>query len=258
MELTYSEYEARQRQELSLGGLEARAEKLAPAGRFDFRGGSWEPAPYCGYAVVTMVDDRPEHRPLLETVERIQEQLARIVAEPGSLFSLPRSSFHQTIANTLSAERYREHVVEKGLESDYPSRITSAFGEFPSPHGSPPVVMQMRGLAIFGQALGLLGTFSTESEFQRILRFRDWFYGAPAITELEVRRTRPFIGHITVAYLERSLALDERRRLASSVDGINQALGAEPPVFHLERAELRAYSHLAEFHALAALPMVRL
>jgi phosphonate metabolism protein (transferase hexapeptide repeat family) len=120
-------------------------------------------------------------------------------------------------------------VVEKGLESDYPSRITSAFGDFPSPRGCPPVVMQMRGLAIFGQALGLLGTFATANEFHRVLRFRDWFYGTPAITELGVRRTRPFIGHITVAYIERSLALDERRRLASSVDGINQALGAEPP-----------------------------
>jgi len=104
----------------------------------------------------------------------------------------------------------------------------------------------------------VLGVFDREADFHRVLHFRDHFYGDARLASLGVRRTRPFIGHITLAYVEQELDDATRTQLVDVVTSINRELSLHTLHFHLPAAELRAYRHLAEFTPLPGLPQFRL
>lgn len=258
MELPFAVYQERQLREISPAGLAARAAKLAPAEQFRFRRGQWSPAPYPGHAVVSMVAGPDENRALSEPLREFQRVLLAGLPEPGLLYPLPEESFHQTIANTLSGDNHQRLIVDTGLAADYPRIVTDTFTDFPVAAESAPLAMRMVGISIFGTAVGLLGIFNSEKEFQRVLHFRDHFYGHPRIDALGIRRTRPFIGHITLAYVERELDDAARARFVEVIASINRTIALQVLQFHLNFAELRAYDHLAEFKPLPGLPRYRL
>lgn len=258
MELPFTTYQDRQYHEITREGLAARATKLAPGGKFSFQGGSWTPEPYVGHAVVSMVTATPANSPLMTQLQSIQNELSYEFADPSSLYLLPPASFHQTIANTLSAEKHERLVVARGLAKDYPKLVTDVFPDLPPSPGSKPLTMRMIGLSLFSTAIGLLGVFDSEQEFLRVTEFRDHFYGHERIGSLGIRRTRPFIGHITLGYIEAPLDEPSRARLVEIAAAINQLISSRDLRFHLPHAELRAYSHLADFRSLPGLPVYSL
>jgi hypothetical protein len=79
------------------------------------------------------------------------------------------------------------------------------------------------------------------------LHFREAFYGDAGMAALDVRRTRPFIGHVTLAYVETDLDFARREALAAAAHELNREFFAGPSFFPLEGAELRRYDHLSEF-----------
>jgi hypothetical protein len=258
IELSFAAYNERQHHEVSRAGLVERAATLRPGEKFSFQGGLWQPEPYVGHAVVSMVDGVPANAPLRERLRSLQNELCFGLSDPSALYLLPGESFHQTVANTLSDEKHRRLVIERGLAAEYPSLVTGAFGDLPPSRGTESLTMRMIGLSIFSTAIGLLGVFESPEDFNRVLHFRDHFYGHERIGNLGIRRTRPFIGHITLAYIERVLNDEERRRLVDVVSGLNHVITAWAPRFHLPHAELRAYPHLAEFNPFPKLPVYRL
>jgi hypothetical protein len=253
-ELSFAAYQERQLHEISPTGVAARAAQLRPADQFRFQDGAWVPQPYIGHAVVSMVDSTPANAPLVSALASIQNGLLERLAAPLTLYPLPAASFHQTIANTLSAEKHQRLIVDRGLATDFPSIVTHTFADIPATGARDPLTMRMVGLSIFGTALGLLGIFDREEGFHRVLHFRDHFYGDVRLADLGIRRTRPFIGHITLAYVERELDDATRARLVDLVISINRELSLHSLHFHLPAAELRAYRHLAEFTPLPGLP----
>jgi hypothetical protein len=258
MELSYSAYQARQREEITRSGLLRRAALVRRGEKFRFRGGVWQPMPYQGHAVVCMAGAHAANTELIRSLAQMQNLLTFGLGNAGALYCLPADSFHQTIANTLSAERYRTHVLERGLESEYPGAVAASFDDFPVQQDTSPVELEMIGLSIFGTAIGMLGVFPREDHFERVIGFRDLFYDHERVATLGIRRTRPFIGHITIAYVETELSDDDRALLVDTIEGINRSLGGGARRFIMERAELRAYDHLAEFKALKDLPTYRL
>lgn len=260
MELSFVAYQARQHHEVSLEGLTDRAARVAPGGKFRFVDGTWEPQPYVGHAVVAMVDGLAANAPLGDRLRWMQHELIHGFPERDALCLLPSASFHQTLANTLSDEKHRRLVVDRGIAETYPRQVADVFAELPPSPSilTSPVSMRMVGLGIFSTAIGALGVFDHEHDFRRVLHFRDHFYGHARIAELGIRRTRPFIGHATIAYIERPLTSAERDRLVDVVAGLNRVIATRDIRFHLPHAELRAYDHLAEFKALPELPVYRL
>lgn len=258
IELPFNAYQERQWHEVSAVGLRARAERLTPGHKFAFQAGSWVPMPYVGHALVAMAGTRVENAPLMAQLGSIQNELSYNFADTRSLYFLPEASLHQTVANTLSAERHQQLVVDRGIAADYPRMVTSVFDDIPATTATDRLSMRMIGLSIFSNAVGLLGVFDREADFQRVIRFRDHFYGHDRIGNLGIRRTRPFIGHITLAYIESPLAPAGRHRLVDVAQAINQLLATRDVRFYLPVVELRAYDHLAEFKSLPGLPIHRL
>ena len=59
--------------------------------------------------------------------------------------------------------------------------------------------------------------------------------------------TRPFIGHITLAYVEHGLNKNQKDQLATVLNEINETMAEERNYFNISNTGLRRYHHLAEF-----------
>jgi hypothetical protein len=245
-DLSLEDYTARQLRELEPDRLLERAMGSRPSGNYLFEGGTWTPQPYPGFAVISMVEENPGNAALPDALQAIQASLLDLCPWEGALYPLPAASFHQTVANTLSEDRFLTHIVRPGLERVYPDLIATIFEKMPvQPARALP--MRLIGLSIFGTALGLLGIFDNEADYCRILNFRSAFYSDIGLQALDIRMTRPFIGHITLAYIEADLTTPQREGLAAAVHNINRSLGDALPAFNLSLTGLRRYHHLSAF-----------
>lgn len=244
-DLSFAEYTDRQFRELEPGRLLERAMALRPSGNYKYIG-AWVPQSYPGFAVVSMVDENPGNYGLPQLLKAIQADLSEACPWEEGLYMLPAGSFHQTVANTLSEERFLQRIVRPGLESEYPSIVARALAGALPGHGRA-LAMRLIGIGIFGTALGLLGVFEEETAYRRILDLRSHFYSDAGLSSLDVRMTRPFIGHITLAYIETDLNTRQREELASAVHAINGSLEKGRPVFNISITGLRRYHHLSAF-----------
>lgn len=277
MDLSYKDYIARQFRELEQDRLLERALALRPSGNYKRVGASvlpananaqrlaandgpsarqpcglpdgagWVPLSYPGFAIISMVDENQDNHGLPGILKAIQADLLEQCPWEESIYPLPSGSFHQTIANNLSEDRFLQHIHRPGLEPVYPDLVARAFTRLPSlPHRALP--MRLIGVSIFGTALGALGIFDSEPAYQRILDFRAGFYDDPHLSTLDIRMTRPFIGHITLAYIETDLDTTQREMLATAVYDINKQFEEAMPAFNLSLTGLRRYHHLSAFH----------
>jgi 2'-5' RNA ligase len=160
---------------------------------------------------------------------------------------LPAASFHQTVANTLSAERFKQNILRAGIEQSYPAIVKNAFNNTWVNKQPNPICMKLVGLSVFGTAISVLGTFENKADYNRIINFRAGFYEDEQLAGLDVKMTRPFIGHITLAYAEQKLNKNQRDHLANTINDINEQVFSKKHYFVISNTGLRRYEHLAEF-----------
>ncbi|PWK78409.1 hypothetical protein LX99_02253 [Mucilaginibacter oryzae] len=247
MDLSFEAYNQRQLGEISAEKNRERAWNARPAGNFIYKNPDWQPLEYEGFAVVSMLNENPGNEPLTARLIAIQQELSLNLSPRSAFYQLPPQSFHQTVANTLSADRFKQHILHVGLEETYPAMVANAFNRIPSTGGESIIRMKMVGLSIFGTAIGILGVFEDEADYSRIVNFRSAFYADEQLAQLDVKMTRPFIGHITLTYIEQSLNKNQKEHLATVISEINEGLALEENYFHIALTGLRRYHHLADF-----------
>ncbi|MEM6829426.1 MAG: hypothetical protein AAF551_02845 [Bacteroidota bacterium] len=248
-ELSFDDYTKRQKYEVTSEGLVLRSAKIMATDKFHYHHGAWEKSPYPGYAIVSMVSTNPGNDELTSRLEKLQRLLTDLWQVPNSCFMLPPDSFHQTVANTLSAGRFEKYIRSAGIEQNYPAMIQEAFeGLQDTGRAAQPITMQLIGLSIFGSAIGILGIFQKSTDFQRIVDFREAFYSNATLNAIDIRRTRPFIGHITLAYLDGDFTADDRNGLVAACEQINQEVSNQEMVFKISKTALRRYDDLSCFH----------
>ncbi|AYL94471.1 hypothetical protein [Mucilaginibacter celer] len=247
MDLTFEDYNQRQLHEISTERNRERALDARPAGNFIYKNDGWQPLEYEGFAVVSMLSENPGNEPLTARLIAVQKELSLNLSPRTAFYQLPPQSFHQTVANTLSADRFKQHILNAGLEETYPSIVANAFKRIPSTEGESLIRMKMAGLSVFGTAIGILGVFEDEGDYSQIVNFRSAFYADEQLAKLDVRMTRPFIGHITLSYIEQNLNKNQKEHLATVVNEINEGLAMEENYFNIALTGLRRYHHLADF-----------
>lgn len=246
-DIPFGEYNKRQFYEISAERNRERANNARPAGNFIKKGNTWVPQEYEGFAVVSMLNAHQDNKPLNARLIDIQKELQINLQPTYGFYQPPAESFHQTVANTLSADRFKLHILNAGLASVYPGMIEKAFESIEKPAHVTELKMKMIGLSVFGTAIGMLGIFENEADYNRITKFRSGFYGSPDLANLDVKMTRPFIGHITLTYIEHQLNKNQKDHLATVINEINESLIKENNYFNLTQTGLRRYHHLAEF-----------
>jgi 2'-5' RNA ligase len=246
-DMSFDKYNQRQVNEVSSIRATESVMDARKAGHFNFINNQWIPNPYEGFAMITMLSDHPANVLLSGRLVNIQSTIYDKIVSKNSLFLLPKESFHQTIANCLSANRYKNTITENGLEQEIPEIISSVLKQMNNAEDAPSLKMKMIGLGVFSTAIGLLGIFENANDYQRVLDFRKKFYGNEKVAELGIQMTRPFIGHITLAYIEENISKNEKDELAKIINNINSQLKEESNYFFLHQTTLMYYSHLAEF-----------
>ena len=246
-DLQLDEYNKRQFTEISAERNWERAHNAKPAGNFLYDGHTWLPQEYKGFAVVSMLSENKGNEPLAARLTEIQTELHYNLSPRFGFYRLPAESFHQTIANTLSNDRFKKNILDAGLESAYPSIVANAVWNIPGSDSIVPIRMRMAGLSIFGTAIGILGVFENKYDYNRIISFRSDFYNDEQLAQLDVKMTRPFIGHITLIYIEQNLTKNQKDHLADVVNELNETLAEEENYFYISVTGLRKYHHLAEF-----------
>ena len=246
-DLPFDEYNKRQLSEILAERIWERAHDAKPAGNFFYDGRNWLPQEYEGFAVVSMLNENEENESLVDRLTKIQTELQYNLSPPFGFYRLPAESFHQTMANTLSTDRFKKNIAEAGLEDAYPSIVANAFENIPGPDSMEPIRMRMAGLSIFGTAIGIIGVFENKDDYNRIVSFRSGFYNDEQLAQLDVKMTRPFIGHITLMYIEQNLTKNQKDHLADVINELNETLAEEENYFYISGTDLRRYHHLAEF-----------
>lgn len=246
-ELTQQYHNERQAFEVTLQGLNQRAEKLKSTNKFSCVDGVWHPQDYKGYAIVSMLDTNPNNEELSEKLVQFQNRIQQTMQLPHHFYMMPQASFHQTIVNTLSGSRFKEHIIDKGLEARYPEIIQNAFEKTTKSSIASSIKMNFTGIAIFGSAIGILGVIEDEQHWKAIMQLREELYSNPDLNQHDIKRTRPFIAHITLGYIDGELTEVQKQQLVQELDNINTSIDFSELVFSIDKTELRSYDQLAEF-----------
>jgi len=257
-DFSFEEYNQRQLSEISPERVAEKALQAKVAGKFNWNGTDWIPNDYKGYAIITQLNDLSINQPLIERLTALQKSMAEKLQPNLAFYHLSVESFHQTVANTLSADRFEKNIAAAGLENQYPQIIQQAFNAIHLPDFSEPAKMKMVGLSIFGTAIGLLGIFENKTDYERITNFRKDFYLNDSLAQLDVKMTRPFIGHITLTYIEHPLSEEEKQHLANIILALNEQLTKEENYFYLSNTTLRQYDNLGTFYTQNNYPSIQL
>ncbi len=254
-DLHFHAYQQRQLNEIRPGQIIKNSMQLVPAGNFHFNNATWMPNEYMGYAIVSMLNNNPGNEDLIKFLISIQQILHENIQPINGFYMLPADSLHQTIANTLSNENFKKNILCPGIEACYPAMVANAFHKISMIKQDHPLRMKLIGLSIFGTSLGILGVFESKGDYNRIVRFRSGFYNNEKLHDLDIKMTRPFIGHITLAYCEQKLNKNQKEYLASIINEINENIGSQDHYFMISNTGLRRYNHLAEFQDGADFPV---
>lgn len=253
-EYTFENYNQRQWEEVSVVGLQARASGLKAGTKFRIIDGQWQCLPYKGYSIVSMLDSNPGNEKTSQALYDLQQQLAQKINFANQFYFLPKASFHQTIANTLSGNRFKEHIINTGLEEQYPALLSQAFQKLKAPTTTKPIVMDMIGLSIFGTAMGALGIFKEALDFDRIQSFRTCLYSNPEMNKIDIKRTRPFVGHVTLAYLDGEFSEEQKKQFVQACAELNESFQKAKHQFLISKTALRSYENLSCFTYLPNYP----
>jgi hypothetical protein len=246
-DLLFDDYNIRQKDAVSLENLDKQSAQLKVSDTFVHSKGKWRVSNYEGFAVLSMVKSNPGNDQCFNKLKQLRDVL-EFQLQNSSYFWLHEDSYHQTIANTLSSDRYIENVKIQGLGKEYPAIIGKAFSQISMSGYDTPIKLKMIGCNVFGSCIALLGTFANEQDYYRIMQFRDQFYHNLSLNNLNIRRTRPFVGHITFAYLGRDLSTIERKHLASTLNRINSQIQNWNIEFNISQAGLMYYKDLSSFY----------
>lgn len=256
-DLSLRVYNERQLNEITEDRINYAATKILPAGKFTYNARGWQPNEYKGYAIVSMLNNNPGNESLTDLLIDIQEELQQNLQPLYGFYMLPADSFHQTIANTLSADGYKENILHAGLDELYPDMVASAFTKIFMMKQLSPIRMRIVGLSIMGTAICALGTFEIDADYNRIVNFRAGFYEDKQLADLDIKMTRPFIGHITLGYIEHKFNINQKVHLANILNELNDQLFLKRHYFNISHTELRGYDHLAEFKTAADFPVYK-
>lgn len=227
--------------------------QLSVSNKFGRKNEAWLSHPYYGYAIVSMLSDSALNTPLINYIKQLRITLKKLLNASPSFYMLPAQSYHQTMANTLSGQRFAASVKSRDAEEQYIQHISEALTAIRAHSAKAPLKLHIEGLHAFGSCIALLCSVS-EDDYEIIKNFRYQFYNYPSFDKYGVKCTRPFIGHITVAYMVRQLALNERDNIAQKIIELNEGICDINLDFYIERCELRQYNNLSAFHSKPTYP----
>lgn len=204
-----------------------------PAGAYRRQAGGFVPEPRPGCAV--LANPYPITS-LAEETASIQDQLCE--ACPG-FAAVPIATLHLTVAELIARQAYAGLVAgEREKYCAAAARICAAWRFPPGSAGT------IAGLGVFPSVVVALVSF-TPAAYQALMTVREAIHA-----ELGLSPPWPFIGHLTLGYVEISASAPavQRERAENAVGTARRALAQRTPgTFGLDRPAVFTFPHMSRF-----------
>jgi hypothetical protein len=253
-EMSWEQHEIRQRFEISAVGLQTRSQQLQVARKFSAAHEGWQPCSYAGYAIVSLLRASVDNSQLEQFLLALQHHIEVAFPCPKRICMLPAHSFHQTIANTFSDERLLQHLPQESQRQSFPQRIAEAMHGVNRHQRSEPLCLRVLGLGIFRSAFGVLLSVPRQQDYDEIIYLRDHVYTHPALRAVGLCRTRPFVAHISLGYIEAEFTEAERIQFSELFSDLNAAITHQQLFLYISSAQLSWYDDLSTFQIQPSFP----
>lgn len=245
MDLAFQEYQQYIDANLTPDVLRSTLEQLRPKRLFVKDGpGEWQPLRHAGYTLITPTfADDPENFNAYAKLDDIRQLLARTL-NPDHYVPAPLAALHQTVARLVSGseaenqnqEMFQEHFLTQMRET------LARLSQFE------PVPMAIKGISVLpGGFIAALLTTVAEGEYQRLMSFRKQIYHNQELSKFGVEPQRPFVGHVTLGYLQVPLASTDQKSLYETILAINRLTLMTPVSFRITRVDLRKFNNYLRF-----------
>ena len=216
--------------------------------------GEWLPLRHEGFTLITPTfEDEKENITAYVRLGDLQQLIIQKL-DPALYVPAPVSAFHQTVARLVSGSEY-ENQIRGVREEFFIKQLKQEFSQLPQLET---IKMEIRGIAVLaGGFVAAVISAVNEGEYQRLLSFRSTLYSNEVLQNLGVEPKRPFIGHVTLAYIQAPLTQDNQESLLKIIKAINQNFLATPIAFEIARVEVRKFENYLKFYREMDWPVYR-
>jgi 2'-5' RNA ligase len=196
-----------------------------------------EPEPYPGYTVIAK--PFPIDQANQQELERVQKSLFKSVS---GFVPSPPDSFHLTVAELLSGQTFTALMKQPEWDAAFAGRVNDLLDRRAVQDSDMTIRGIIAGIGAFPGVVVAIVDFDSEIEYGRIIELRNTIYGDRALMSSSVKRSYPFLGHITLGYLESApvRGLDE----VLSVIRLKEPFGWE---FNINGVGLHHFSNLSTY-----------
>ena len=220
--------------------------------------GEWLPLPHAGYTLITPTfADDTENFNTYTKLDDIRQLIARAL-DPDQYVPAPLAAFHQTVARLVSGpecEHQNPEMERARFEEHFIKQMREVFAFLPQ---FGPIQMEIKGISVLpGGFIAALLTTVDEGEYQRLMSFRAQVYQNQELRKFGVEPQRPFVGHVTLGYLQVPLKPVTQKDLYEMMLMINRLTFVTPVSFKISRVDLRKFNNYLWFFRESDWPVYR-
>ncbi len=153
----------------------------------------------------------------------------KLVEASEEFAPVPVDTFHMTIADLVAGEKY------ESLGARRRNQLLARASELAASWNCGTLIRaRICGLSAFPGVVVALVDFESASDYQKVIQLRSAIYGDGQLREFGVTREFPFVGHVTLGYVESAAA----NRVAEVTGNLRPVLD----VLHFEIRGARAFT----------------
>ena len=231
-------------------GIAQKLVELVPAGRFCIQCGMAIPLP--GYTIITTPfenENNEGNKQAYEVLAKVQDELLKRLDIP-KYAKTPKESFHMTVADLISKQDYMLNIERLGREDDFVRMVRRLFtADKVIRVGNQSPEMLINGLSLFPSFVIAVVSSEDKTSYNKLLDFRNAIYSDKGLQKRAIKAPGfKYTFHVTLAYIEDYLTIDECKRLKCTLAELNQRYFATPLPFKVLHAELRKFNDMSCFY----------
>lgn len=244
----FNDYNNRISRMVSEKEIQSRVNRLkGTVNRFEWihERNDWRPIRHPGYTIITPCSDGERDKENIATYRSLEEIQNKLLKSFPSFAPAPKGTFHLTIADLISSERY-DRIISDKKENSFLSAISSIFNQLKL-CGS--IKMKVKGVSILPPCFVIAPVSAEDNEgYIRLIRFRNYIYVDKELKNYGVNREYKFTGHITLAYIEKNISIDNetKERIYERLNTINQDF--KPLALNVKRIEVCHFDDMERFN----------
>ena len=207
------------------------------------------PVYYPGLSVVSPPGpESPQWSTVYQPLSQLRDKLLSTLHDGGHQ-PVPDESLHLTGADLVAGPKYDQMRAQHDeFEKVIADQVSSVW------HRSVANQMSLRwrfaGLAFFQHALVCLLEPIDVADYDPLIRFREALYADPRLSRLGVKRTKPFMAHVTLSYYTSIPAYDIRQSWVRQCEAMHAEFKAVADDFTIDALEVRQFDDMTAYHSL--------